>query len=401
MVVHFTSSRLVPFTVNFSKIMKLSAINLIVNLAYACIDTIWALYLNSYLGNPALVGLIVSGLSLCAVISYFALVPIMEKYDEKKLLGCSMIAAMFGYFLFALVENYYMVLTISIFVTVFYVIRNICLGILVRDETNMKDLNKNEGLVSTLINLGWLAGPLIAGLISEMYGIRSVFTLSAMFMLISYIMLKTMNVKKISKPEVIDNDFFKNVRSFFSNPQLLRMYILCGSSTIWWAVMYIYMPLYIIQSGLGYNYVGIFLFSIAAPLVMFEYRVGKAVNSESFHKFYILAYLILGCIALSTHFIENIYCVMAFFAFGSFGMMFLEPMRDIYFFSVVPLNKSDKYYGPFKSSTDMGGLIGKLMGAVTLIFLPFNYIFLFLSIIMFIMLGISTGINRLHKCRKI
>ena len=401
MVLHFTSSRLVPFTVNMSKIMKLSAINFVVNLAYACVDTIWAIYLNSFVNNPAYVGFIVSGFSLAAVISYFLLVPIIEKYDEKKLLGYSMIAAMTAYFMFAIVENYYAVLAISLFVTVFYVMRNISLGILVRDESKMKELNKNEGLISTLVNIGWLAGPLLGGFMSEQYGINRVFMLSAIFMMMAFFMLRSMNVRRIRKPKEIDQDFFRNVKSFFSNRQFVRMYILCGSSSIWWAVMFIYMPLYIIGSGLEYTWVGIFLCSIAVPLVMFEYKIGKSVNNENFHNFYIIAYLILGCIALINHFMGNVYYVMALFALGSFGMMFLEPMRDIYFFSIVPLSRSEKYYGPFKSSADMGALIGKIIGAVILLFLSYNYIFLFLSIIMFIMLGIATGINRLHKYRKL
>ena len=232
MVLHFTSSRLVPFTVNMSKIMKLSAINFVVNLAYACVDTIWAIYLNSFVNNPAYVGFIVSGFSLAAVISYFLLVPIIEKYDEKKLLGYSMIAAMTAYFMFAIVENYYAVLAISLFVTVFYVMRNISLGILVRDESKMKELNKNEGLISTLVNMGWLAGPLLGGFMSEQYGINRVFMLSAIFMMMAFFMLRSMNVRRIRKPKEIDKDFFRNVKSFFSNRQFVRMYILCGSSSI-------------------------------------------------------------------------------------------------------------------------------------------------------------------------
>jgi predicted MFS family arabinose efflux permease len=220
-------------------------------------------------------------------------------------------------------------------------------------------------------------------------------------MLFAYIVVRITKLRVIPKQQSFDKKFLSDLFEFFKDSRLVKMYILCGSASVWWAVIFIYVPMYIVSNGLPYSYIGYFIFATAVPLVLFEAKIGESINSQTFHRFYIIAFSILGSIALICHFTSNVYITLALLVIGSFGVMFLEPMREIYFFTVVPLTKAEKYYGTFKASNDTGILFGKIMGALVLTFLAFNYIFFFLAIIMFILLGLSFSINRVHKCRKI
>jgi len=49
---------------NLTKIAKISLVGLIVSLAAACVDTIWALYMNSFINNIAYVGFVSSFLTM-------------------------------------------------------------------------------------------------------------------------------------------------------------------------------------------------------------------------------------------------------------------------------------------------------------------------------------------------
>ena len=71
----------------------------------------------------------------------------------------------------------------------------------------------------------------------------------------------------------------------------------------------------------------------------------------------------------------------------------IEATTEAYFLDLISKNERDKFYGPFNTSLDVNIFIGTMIGAITLLFFPLKYVFIFYGIAMFIFLIISLTIR--------
>ena len=108
-------------------------------------------------------------------------------------------------------------------------------------------------------------------------------------------------------------------------------------------------------------------------------------------KFFLWGFLFVSIISLSAFFVGNPYIILGLMALGSIGMAMLEPTTESYFFDIFRSRKqSDKFYGPYNTSAEVGLVLGKFSPAILLLFLPFKYIFLVFAGFMFLFFLVST-----------
>ncbi|MBU4070516.1 MAG: MFS transporter, partial [Nanoarchaeota archaeon] len=244
---------------------RLSLIGLIISLSAAFIDTIWAVYMDSFVNSEVIVGFISAGLTLIAFFSYFFFVPLIEKTNKSKIFSYSLFLFAVTYLLFAINKNFYIFIVLAAILTLLYTFRITSFGIIIRDKSSKSQLSRNEGLVYTFVNFAWVVGPLIAGYLSEMYGISLIFVLSSIFMFIAFFFSKFSNIKDANIKKKIDNNIVKNFKDFFKDKQRIIAYILSGGVNVWWILIYLFMPMHIIRSGLPVSWLGYFLFAVAVP----------------------------------------------------------------------------------------------------------------------------------------
>ncbi len=349
-----------------TKFRELNLVVLISSLSTAFISTIWAIYVYGFVQNESLVG------TLSAI-------PFFEKKDPTKIYSIALILNAILYVLFAINKSFYFFILISLIFVIVGVLGSTSFGIIIRKESGLKNLSKREGLVYTLSNTGFLVGPLIAGFVSDLYGISSVFLLAAIFIFMAFVAFKAMNIHEKVKIKKIDKNIFQNFKDFIKEKELLKSYSIGGGISLYWSIIYIYVPLYIIQQGLSKSVVGMFLFAVCIPLILLEYPIGKNVDRIGFKKFFFIGYGILAIGSFFVFFMPNIYYILILLVLTSIGAAFLEPTKEAYFFKIVPKGKEKKYYGPFLTSNNVFSIIGKLVAAGILLILPFKFIFLALG----------------------
>jgi len=280
-----------------------------------------------------------------------------------------------------------MVLLVALFFVVFRTLHIETRGIIISHSCKKKDIGKTEGMFWAIRNIGWLLGPLLAGFISIRLGINSVFLFCALFVLIGIVLFNNLDMKKyLHKSTEIPSlrKSFDNFKSFFGNKKLRQIYFVSGGMTLYWGIMYIYTPLYIIRSGLPGYMVGVFLFSMTLPLVLFEYKIGKKADETGYKKFLVSGYIILSIFSLLAFLMPSPLLTLIMLVFGSIGASSLEGTRESYFFRSVRKKNIEKYYGSYRTHAELFSTIGKLIAACLLLFFTLKYLFLFLSIEMFI-----------------
>ena len=373
----------------FTGMAKLAGGLFVSMLAFSLIDTIWAVYLDSFVNSAAIVGFISGFLALISFFSFFFIIPIIEKNNKSKIYSYSLLLFTISYILFAINTKFYLVIILAFIVTILHTLRITSFGIIVRDKSSEKQLSRNEGLMYTFMNTAWLIGPLIAGFIAERYSISLVFVLSAVFIFLSFILFKISRIHDANIKKKADYNVIKNFRDFFKKKDRFFSYILGGGVNFWWSLIYLFVPLYIIRSGLHVKWVGYFLFAVAIPLILFQYKFSKMAGKIGFKKLFKIGFFIPFFFALLCFFVGNIYFVLLFLVLASFGLAILEPTTEAYFFDILKGKQSLRFYGPYNTAIDINHFISRLLSASLLIFLPFKFVFLFFSVAMFFFFLVS------------
>lgn len=365
------------------KFYFIGIIGLLTGLSSAFISTIWALYLHSFIESSSLIAVILAFLTTVTFVSYFLIIPIIEKYDKAKLYLLSLLVYVACYLVFSFFHNFYLFLILAFFISIFAALRVTCFGILVKDFSKRKDLVKNEGFYYALENIAWVLGPLIAGFILSKFDFSHVFFLSSLFLFFAFFVMQHSRLKDKRVSSRIDGNYLKNFLDFFRNKKRIFAYLLAGGVNVWWSLIYVFIPLYIIDKGLNEVWVGYFLFAVAVPLVFLEYKFSLSASTQGFRKLFQIGYFVVFVSVILCFWFSNIYLILLILFFASFGMAMLEPTTEAYFFDMVKDKEDLKFYGPFKTAGTSLSAISKLFAGFVLFIFPFKFVFLLYGLFMF------------------
>jgi MFS family permease len=353
--------------------------------ALAMITTIWALYINSFVNSIQQVAFISTFLSVVSLISFFLIAPLIEKNDKSKLLLYSLLIASAFYLFFAYVKSFWVFIVFASTLTIIHAVRISSFGVLVKENSGKKEIANNEGMIYSLLNLGWLLGPLIAGFVFSFFEFKGVFLIASGFALTAFLILSAVKIKDHYINKDADGDFFKNLIGFLKSKERVLSYGFSMGMHGWWALVYIFMPLLTINNGLNEKFVGYFLFAIVVPLILLEYPFSKIVGKRGYGFQFKIGFFLTAIVAFSCFFTENIFLIMFFMTLSGVSTALIEPTVESYFMSVTKGKETGKFYGPFNTSKDMGLIAGKFFPGILLGFFSFKSVFLFFGFFMFAM----------------
>lgn len=386
---------------SFSKITRLAIVSFLISVSIAAITTIWAVYANSFFNDSVVTGYFLALLSLVSFVTFFFIVPIVEKYDKAKLFIFSLIVLLLIYIVFMFSTNKLVFIILAFVFTIFLGIRATSFGLLVKDSSDKQELAENEGLVYTFLNTGWVVGPLLAGVIVASLQFKGVFALAVLFSLLGLLFFSMTKIKDPAKKGKIDGDVLKNCQEFFKDKDRLFAYAYRMGVAVWWAFVLIFIPLYIKQAGLSNSAVGYFIFAVTFPLLLFEYRFSKIAERKGFRRPFVLGFSIVALLCFVAFFVSNIYFALGLLVLASVGMAMVEPTSEAYFFDVLKRKEdSDRFYGPFNTSVDAGGFLGRVLASSVLFILPFKSLFLFFAGFMLVFALLSFRARRIVEARR-
>lgn len=364
---------------------RLSVISLLAAFAAALVDTVWAVYIDSFVHSEVYVGFLSAALTLVSFVSYFVFIPFIEKHGKSKIYVATIFLFGVTYILFAINKNFYIFVLLAFFLTILYTFRITSFGIIVKDKSKKSELAKNEGLIYTFSNISWVVGPLIAGYISQKYGFSVVFILAAVFVFLAswlFILSKIVDDNVLKKE---DKNILANFLDFFKDRERAVAYFVSGGVNMWWVLIYIFVPLHIIRSDLNELWVGYFLFGVAVPLILTEYYFSRKSEVLGFRKTFKIGFGFVALISFVCFFVLDIYWLLGLLVIASFGIAMLEPTTEAYFLDILKTKREEnRFYGPYNTTIDVNMFLGKIISSIILIFLPFQFLFLFFG---FLMLG--------------
>ncbi len=377
----------------FNIVWQLAVIASISGIAFSGVEAIWAIYLNSFLRSEAAVGFITAGLIVISILSAFLLIPLLEKHSKIKVYSYSAAGIALGYLAFAFIGSFYVFLAVAIPFAIARMLYFISFGIILRDQSDIREIGKAEGLRYALENLGWIFGPLLAGFLLRYYGFSPVFLMAAILLIIALVVFRYIaGLKDLIHAKEIHPDFWKNVKAYFENRELVKIYLVSGGIGWWWSVIFIYLPLFILKNNLDEAAVGIFLFLVSTPLLL-EYLIGKTADKTGFKIFLTAGFSLLAIFSLLAFALENVYAILLAFVLASFGAACIESTRESYFFRIISEADEERFYPAYLTCHPVLSAAGNFATALILLFLPFKFAFLGLSLSMLFFAFLSSRLK--------
>ncbi len=255
-----------------------------------------------------------------------------------------------------------------------------------------------RGMYLTITNIIVVISPLITSLFYKSSTYSHIYTISAFFLVLFYITAHGLRKVTVT-PHVSHGTLMETARAYINDRNLFHIFMSQLFLQLFYAYMGIYIPLYLQSIGFTWNELGIMFAIMLLPFVLFETPIGKALDAHHEERGYItVGFIIMG---LSTIFISFIttqtFWVWATILFITrIGASFVEIGNESYFFKKVDKDKTDMI-GFFRVTRPISFIISPLVALLLFLFIPFNYIFIFIGSLMIVATKYSLGLDTIHE----
>lgn len=242
-----------------------------------------------------------------------------------------------------------------------------------------------RGFVLTVMSLAGVIAPIATGyIVGPANNLALAYLVSGLF-LVPFIALIITQFWSFKDPSYKDLDVVKSIHSFWKEADIRNVFLSHLLLQVFFAWMTIYTPLYLATViGLSWDVLGLILGVGLFAYVIFEYPVGILADKYWGEKemmafgFVILAISSSWVAFMDT---ENMYAWMILMFVSRIGASFAEVTTESYFFKHVDGSDAN-VIGFFRITRPLAVFMGALIGSLTLLYLPFNLIFIVLGFLM-------------------
>lgn len=239
-----------------------------------------------------------------------------------------------------------------------------------------------RGLHLTIINAGFLFGPLLSMEILGKFNFYGIFFILFFLNIIIFItaILGLRNVDHHFQQEYGIRDVVKKI---IKRKEVVSIYYIAFVLELFYALMIIYVPLYLIDLGFSWDNIGWAFTVMLVPFVILQYPVGFMVDKRwSEKKLLIISLLVMLVSTLVVFFTSSkSVAIWAIILFATrIGAALIEILRDSYFYKEIDARDVD-FINFFRTAMPMGYIVATVLSFVVLIFFPIKFAFIIVAAI--------------------
>lgn len=351
-------------------------------------------FIKTVVNNDAYVGYFYSSMSLAMLLAGLLSAYLFKKFSRISVLKIFFIIGALAVMFFIFATKFYHIFFLE-FTRIFSaLIITISLSLMVRDFTAEKNLGRTEGVFFVFNNIGWFLGPLIGGVIGRYAGFEPVFMLSGTLFLISLAYILHQNLIKkhpsLSLPKYEPKKIIKTgkIKRFFSDKGRVAAYAVHLTFVTWLVFKSVLTPLYITNQGYGSDMAGLVISLSMLPYVLIELPVGKYADKHGVRNPIVCGFAIIAMCLFGVKISPIFFIDAALLVIVNVGSAFIEPLCDFFFFKHVSKEEENDLYGIFRTADPIGKFAGPLIFSASLMFLPFDWVFV-VSGTIFLIAGVA------------
>ena len=223
------------------------------------------------------------------------------------------------------------------------------------------------------LNVGALFAPMVAVTIAGVWGNRSAFMASSIIYLLAWLFFKWFHIVQPDKqikpvnPRRTFRALWKNTRSFFAAPGMLRAYLINFGYYSLRAVRLLYVPIVVIEAGFTKDTLGFILSLGIIPYILLSELMGRAVRKYGKNIWLILGFASFAMFSAAATLVTGV-PLLAIFVLWQISGAFMEPVHDLMFFDNVTPAQRTRFYGVFRTSVYLPNFITPVLAAACITF---------------------------------
>ena len=264
---------------------------------------------------------------------------------------------------------------------------SVCLSLYIMDYIGKKELIYTESRRLLYTGLAWMVGPALGVWLWEEAGywaplLLSAVTTCAMLFYFWYLRLGQNEViQKARRPSV---SIFKIIPRYFSQPTLRIAYLITLSRAIFWMTVFIYGPIYAVESGLSNWMAGVFL-SLVSSLLIISPLIRRIASRFGTRLVIICALWFTGCMMVLLFLLgEPKPMGLLLWVFASLGGAIVDVLGNIPFMRLVKPRERTEMTMIFSTWREGSQLLTPLLVSIVLLVAPFEFFYLLLALILMV-----------------
>ena len=243
----------------------------------------------------------------------------------------------------------------------------------------MSDFSKNVGMARLnsryhlWMNVGALFAPTVAVFIANHFDNRAAFFGSALIYFAAWVMFKLFNIVQQDKqikpvnPRTTVRALWKNTLAFFGMPGMLRAYVINFAYYSLRALRVLYVPILVVENGFTKDTLGWVLTLGIIPYLVLSELMGRAVRRFGKTIWLVLGFGSFAILSMFATFVTGVPLLMIFVAWQISGAL-MESVHDLLFFDNVTKSQQSKFYGVFRTSSNLPSVLIPTIGAAMIAF---------------------------------
>lgn len=260
------------------------------------------------------------------------------------------------------------------------------MDILIETFSSNSSTGKTRTIYFTFINLGWVLAPSLSSYLIKLGNYQLSFLVAALIIIPVFFIFIYKDKHLKNKVTCSKEKINTVIKRTWTNKNLRGIFCIALILQLFYSTAVVYLPIYLYQNmGIGWESLGLMFSFMLLPFLIFEIPAGviadKYIGEKEilFLGFFILALSLFLFFYLKT----NAFWVWTAVLFLSrIGASLIEAMRETYFFKIVDA-KDVGHINIFRTTAPLGYIIGPALAMVILAFLPLNYLFLIVGLIVF------------------
>lgn len=259
-----------------------------------------------------------------------------------------------------------------------------CLDLFLEDVSEEKSTGEIRGIDLTVINIAIAVAPLLVAYFTPDGDFTLLYFASAL-LLVPTLFIVLFSFKKFEVGVSRAKQSLFEFKLWLKSKNIRRVTNARFILEVFYAIMVIYTPIYLYNTiGFSWSQIGIIFAVMLLPFVLFELPAGELADHWCGEKeIMTVGFFIMGMALLVMPFLsKDIFAWMIVLFISRIGASFVEITSESFFFKHVW--KSDTgLISIFRLTRPVSVVLGSLIGALCLLFLPFKALFLVLAIFVF------------------
>lgn len=272
------------------------------------------------------------------------------------------------------------------------------LDMMIENFSDDRVTGKIRGMHLTFMDTGFLFGPFLAAWTVDNIGFGPVFMLAALITSIAlFIVYKNFHkMKRRSKKRDLSVQLV--IQKMLRRKDIMRVYYASLMLELFYCVMTIYTPLYLLSIGLSWTEIGKIITVMLIPFVILQIPLGIMADKKTGEKeWLVVGFLIISVstAAMSLFSAPVVYLWMFLLFLTRIGASIIQVMRDAYFYKKIGPQDID-LIDYFRTTKSIAYIMGTMFFSLFLVVLPLKMVFLMLAVLMFTALS---PVLRLHDTK--